>query len=314
MKKFLILTLGIFLFYVSSVATFAQEIPPGGFDYNNDMYGFYLVMPAGWGDYSVEENVFDDGTTYQFFLPTTDTSGDYLDGKVDLFIILATTEPGPEMMDYIGENSVYQFYFSHLNGIPPDDLADRVLEFDQITSTFTAFEPTGAPGSSEIFSDIAGHAYEEAILFVQAEGVVEGYSDGTYRPDDPVNRAEFTKIFMEALYEGSSILGSNCFPDVGTEWFAKYVCSAETIGVIDGYPNGEFKPANYINLAESLKILTEISSNLNDVPIEPVEGEWYQVYFDMANDANLLDTINSEPGHLLTRGEMAELTQKISGL
>ena len=163
-------------------------------------------------------------------------------------------------------------------------------------------------------SDISGHKYEVAINFVKTEGAIEGYADGTYKPDSPVNRAEFTKILMAGLYDDASIVGSNCFSDVGGGWFARYVCAAKSLGIIGGYPDGEFKPANNINLAESFKIIMEISASLNDEIITPVEGEWYQVYFDLANMKNLLSTINNEPGHFLTRGEMAELMYKIGSL
>ena len=314
MKKHLIITLGIFLFFISGTAAFAADIEPGGFDYNNNRHGFYLVMPAGWDDYTVTEETEGNDTYFSFLLPTSDTSGDYPDGTVNLFTITATTNDEPGMAEYLDENSVYKFYFSHLNGIPPTDLEDRVLEFDQITSTFEAFEPTGSTDPLGAFSDTAGHKYDDAINYVKTEGIVEGYADGTYKPDNSINRAEFTKILMEAGYDASVITGSGCFPDVKTEWFAKYVCAAKTLGIIGGYPDGDFKPENNINLAETLKIIYEAAADLDNVTIVPVEGAWYQVYFDLANTINLLDTINDDPAHFLTRGEMAELIYKIDSV
>jgi hypothetical protein len=316
-------------------------------------------VPAGWDDYTVTEEELGDETYFDFFLPTTDTSGDYPDGTVLLFTITATSGDPITMAEFLGENSVYEFYFSHLNGFPPTDLEDRVLEFDQIKSTFMAFEPMGPLDPLGSFSDTGGHPYDMAIDYMKTQGMIEGYPDGTYKPDAPINRAEFTKILLEAYTEGvidetytcyqtydvgieacagdgecglpvwedfaectfgaaandipqsdwdSLIEYDTCFPDVPMgEWFAKYVCLAKMLGIIGGYPDGTFKPADNVNLAEALKIIFETRASIDGVTITPVAGEWYQVYMDMAYDAMILDTIDADPGHLLTRGEMAEL-------
>lgn len=308
MKKHLIIPLGIILLMIFNAVAFAVEIEPGGFDYNNNRHGFYIVLPAGWDDYTVTEETLGDETYFDFFLPTTDTSGDYPDGKALLFTITATEGDPIEMAEFLGENSVYEFYFSHLNGFPPADLEDRVLEFDQIKSTFSAFEPTGSTEPLGAFSDTGGHMYDDAINYVKMEGIVEGYPDGTYKPDSPINRAEFTKILLEANTTGVIDETYSCFPDVPMDqWYTKYVCLAKMMGIISGYPDGDFKPDNNINLVEALKIIFETRASVEDKTINPVEGEWYQVYIDMAYDEFLLDTIDADPAHLLTRGEMAEL-------
>ena len=76
-------------------------------------------------------------------------------------------------------------------------------------------------------NDISGHQYEDEILAIQREGIVQGYSDQTYRPDNFLNRAEFTKIIIEAVYTSSeiqnflSIIDIALFNDVdGAAWFA----------------------------------------------------------------------------------------------
>ncbi|MDZ4217248.1 MAG: S-layer homology domain-containing protein, partial [Candidatus Gracilibacteria bacterium] len=48
------------------------------------------------------------------------------------------------------------------------------------------------------FNDTAEHTYNKAILYAQEREIVKGYDDGTFKPDNPVNRAEFTKIIVEA--------------------------------------------------------------------------------------------------------------------
>lgn len=108
------------------------------------------------------------------------------------------------------------------------------------------------------FSDVEAdfHQYT-SINWLQEQGVVEGYADGSFQPDKLVNRAEFLKM----LYETIGMEGHNPtlpFPDVPEyEWYTKYVKEAYETGVVQGYPDGTFKPESTINLAEALKIIRE---------------------------------------------------------
>lgn len=157
-----------------------------------------------------------------------------------------------------------------------------------------------------IFSDVGQKtAYADAIEFVKSEGIVEGYSDGFYKPLNNINRAEFVKILIEFQFpeEIAAASGSACFNDVqGTEWYAKYVCFAKTEGIIGGYPDGTFQAGNDVNVAEALKIVLE--TVYGSVP--DVEGEWYQKYVTYAEGKGLMLGWK-DVSELLTRGEMAEL-------
>lgn len=153
------------------------------------------------------------------------------------------------------------------------------------------------------FSDISHSENETAIDALEDADIVEGYSDGTYRPENSINRAEFVKVLMEANYPGEAA-GSNCFPDVSTDWYAKYVCTAQSLNIVEGYPDETFKPSNTINLAEALKVLLETYQ----IPTcESCYELWYEVYYTAAQDLDLLNGISRDPSHKLTRGEMAQL-------
>lgn len=282
--------------------------PSDGFLYKDDNYGFSLTLPQEWATHTLTKAVEANITHFSFYM----RSGSDL---VALFSIGITTGSTPEMEEYLGENNYYKFSFSHLNGDPPSDLLPRVLELDQIKQSFATHTASVAPSVSSTFSDTFGHQYEDAITYVKDQGIVIGYSDGTYKPNNPINRAEFIKIIMEAGFEDSVFGGSNCFTDVGTEWFAEYVCAAKDYEIILGYPNGSFGPANSIILAEALKIIFETAASMSGDIIEPTpEGPWYQIYMDLANSVNLLMTINAEAAHDLTRGEMAELIYIIDSM
>lgn len=156
------------------------------------------------------------------------------------------------------------------------------------------------------FSDVpSSHPNFDAINYVQEQGIVQGYPDGTFRPDSLINRAEFVKIIIEAVLAGQAS-GSNCFPDAKAEWFAKYVCFARLKKFIDGYPDGTFKPANNVNFVESAKILTNVFG-YNIQPGTP----WYKPYVEQLAELKAIPTSITSFEQKVTRGEMAEMVYRL---
>ena len=102
---------------------------------------------------------------------------------------------------------------------------------------------------SNTFSDVPkGYWAANYIGYMQQFGIITGYSDGSFRPDAPVTRAEFAAIAsrFEKLTEGSK-----SFTDVSdTYWAARYINFAATRGWVTGYSDGTFKPENPITRAE----------------------------------------------------------------
>lgn len=185
-----------------------------------------------------------------------------------------------------------------------------------ITDLFGADKPEpvafAEPVQEDPFTDVSSdYSYLDAVNFVKTEGIVQGYSDGTYKPDNNINRAEFTKILIGAAYfdEMATAGGSDCFSDVSAaDWFAKYVCFAKDRGIIGGYPDGTFKPAQNINIAEALKITLEVY--FDSIPDAP--GDWFQKYWNFADTENYLLTEWTSAASGLTRGAMAELIYRIN--
>lgn len=160
------------------------------------------------------------------------------------------------------------------------------------------------------FTDVySSNQHYDAIKFLQEEGVVEGYSDGTYRSDSNINRAEFLKILIGSRDVGQ-ITGRDCFPDVGNEWFAGYICFAKMSGIVDGYPDGYFRPENNINLAEALKIIVE-TYGVELLHDTSTGLDWYVPYFWAMKDPGYLSSVSEEIGHKISRGEMAQLIYNI---
>jgi len=160
---------------------------------------------------------------------------------------------------------------------------------------------------SEAFNDTNGHSNEYAINYLYGKGVIQGYDDGSYAPESTINRAEFVKILIESKYPGEGF-GTDCFNDVGTEWYAPYACYAEDLAIVEGYSDGYFRPANEINLAEALKIVLETYDF--DV-CTSCYSIWYEPYYWEARPNGLLDRIDNDVEHTVTRGEMAQLVYNV---
>ena len=151
-------------------------------------------------------------------------------------------------------------------------------------------------------SDIAGTKNEQAIEDLYNKGIISGYSDGTYRPLNPVNRAEFVKILMKSIY-GDLKTSGNCFSDVNSEWFAPFVCFAKIQGVVKGYSDGRYRPSQYVNYAEVLKI---VYNSYNDPVAKLPDGKtWYSKYLTDAQK-NDIALVGADPAHNMTRGDVAQ--------
>lgn len=106
-------------------------------------------------------------------------------------------------------------------------------------------------------------ARRRLVITAVQQGIIEGYPDGTLRPHTPINRAEALKILLltanadRILAEfGPSDLPQATFPDVPeSSWFAEYVAKAQALGLIEGYPDGTFRPAQQITRAEAAKLI-----------------------------------------------------------
>jgi hypothetical protein len=110
----------------------------------------------------------------------------------------------------------------------------------------------------------------------------------------------------------------NCFSDVGSEWYAPYVCYAKVEGWVSGYSNGEFRPGNPVNKVEALKILFNVYeaglvegvevAELNYPDLDP--NAWYAIYVWKASKLGILEEpagSTFDAGAELTRAQMAHI-------
>ncbi len=99
-------------------------------------------------------------------------------------------------------------------------------------------------------SDIAGHWAESVITQWQSKSLIQGYEDGSFKPNNSITRAEFVTLMNNA--KGFWSEGSINFSDVKSgNWFYSAVARAVAAGYVKGYSDGSFKPGNRITRAEA---------------------------------------------------------------
>lgn len=164
--------------------------------------------------------------------------------------------------------------------------------------------------SPRSFNDvIEGHYGYTAIIDLAQRGIVSGYEDGTYRPYNIVNRAEFSKLLMGGLHKDHVKSEARCFPDVSREWFSSFVCAAKRLQWLAGYPDGNFYPSRTIKKSEAMKIIVEsIGVPLDStasLPAGTPDGQWYSPYIRKAMELKLILEPSFNPGADVTRADAA---------
>lgn len=194
------------------------------------------------------------------------------------------------------------------------------------------------------FADVNSNtSYESSIQWMAENGVIQGYPDGTFKPDQCVNRAEFlkmmyltldTNIIVEDGFAGSNYY-DDFFSDTSTdEWYWPYVEQALRDQAIEGYPDGTFKPGQCVNRVEAIKMgilgfdmLGENSLENRDERIyqDAMPGEnWFDTYLYSGIDAHVIGTdhvftddsvdpplYSFYPGESMSRKEVAEMLYRM---
>jgi len=170
--------------------------------------------------------------------------------------------------------------------------------------------PTSLLANVDQFSDVNSETqFSTAINYLAEHKVINGYEDGTFKPENTINRAEFTKILIASIKEDSEITGESCFTDVldnETHWFAKYVCTAKTMGVIKGYENSNFKPAQNITFVEAAKIISKVMGEATED-----ETTWFKNYVAELSDKMVIPTTIIDLNKDITRAEMSEMIWRL---
>lgn len=165
------------------------------------------------------------------------------------------------------------------------------------------------------FSDVPStHIYSNAITNLAAEGILNGFEDGTFKPDDPVTRAQFTKIICYAQNAGTLVYSPAeraKFPDVDpNHWAIDNITTARNSGIINGYDDGTFKPDNEVLYEQAVKMaVCALGYTEEHAKREGgAAGAYPYGYLNLANRAKLLNKlVGVKVGQPLSRGGVSQL-------
>ena len=153
------------------------------------------------------------------------------------------------------------------------------------TYTLTIHRESSEPETpSNDLTDLTGHWAENTIAQALLEGFVNGYPDGTFKPNNPITRAEFTVMLMNALTKQGQFTEDSVRPvettlstfiDQGQigDWAQKAIAGAINEGMIQGYTDGQFRPNAHVTRAEMsvmiaralhLQLDSNIATSFND--------------------------------------------------
>ena len=148
---------------------------------------------------------------------------------------------------------------AYLTGYPDSTFrADRNMTRAEVAQMFYALLLDKNVTITKSFSDVPDDAwYATAVKTLASLGMMDGYPDGTFRPDEPITRAEFATVGLAFAYDP---LDASCsYYDVSASaWYHTYVAQATTYGWIGGYPDNTFRPGNNITRVEVCVIVNNM--------------------------------------------------------
>ena len=114
---------------------------------------------------------------------------------------------------------------------------------------------------SNSLSDVTrGQWFNHAVSTLSSMGIVKGHNDGTFAPNAPITRAEFAAI--AARFDDKNTDTSSKFTDIASHWAKNEIGIAANKGWINGYPDGTFRPNQYITRAEAMMLVNRVLNRL----------------------------------------------------
>lgn len=162
---------------------------------------------------------------------------------------------------------------------------------------------------AEAYTDVTeSSAYYEAVESLSKLGIVTGYEDGTYKPEETVTRAEMAALIarIQGYEETAKANANTVFTDVpSTYWASGYVAQANGQGIINGYGDGTFGPDDAVKYEEAVKM---IMATLGYTPYAMNNGGYPTGYLAAAQLYGVTKSVsNAVTGTGANRGTIAQL-------
>ncbi len=159
--------------------------------------------------------------------------------------------------------------------------------------------------------DVADTEYEAAVEALMDLGVIDGYVDGTFRPDNTITRAELAKLLITALEMDDSAISlyASGLSDVSSHWAKGYVAYADKLDIVSGYPDKSFRPQNPVSYDEAITMIVRALGYTS----EDVGAVWPANYVDKGTALGILEGIEGGSAGA-TRGDIAIMLHRAMNL
>ena len=213
----------------------------------------------------------------------------------DGVVILPTTEHKAYIVGY--EDGTFQ---------PDGDMtrAEAAAIFARMISEEKGEKISG----NHSFTDVSENAwYADYIGYLAKYDIIKGYEDGTFKPDAPVTRAEFTAMtvrYYDLFHDVKYPANTTKYPDVsGSYWAVKDISYATNAKWLNGYADGSFKPDTNITRAEVVTVVNRMTGRTADKEyindnlsvlnkFTDLKNNAHWAYYDILSAANTIQCAN----------------------
>ena len=168
-----------------------------------------------------------------------------------------------------------------------------------------AFAATTSAQSNAVYSDIEGTACEGAVNVLSALGVVDGFTDGTYKPEQTVTRAQMAKLVVTALGVADyATAKTSKFVDMGAAtWAIPYVEYASNLNIVNGVGNGKFNPNGLVTYEQAVTMIVRALGYTDQC--KEMNGTWPAIYVQKGMALGIFSDVVNGGANGATRGDIA---------
>ncbi len=174
--------------------------------------------------------------------------------------------------------------------------------------------PAGNTGTANkgFFKDVAeGSPYYEAVKQLVSDGVLSGYEDGTFKPNNSITRTEAAVVIVRAGKLSTNSSKKSTYTDVANNFWGKdYIMAASDAGIIKGMGNGKFAPQDKLTRNQIIKMIVCMVGKEQEAL---GNGGWPKGYVKVAGSNSIIDVetytqmVSGNYGDLpASRGEVAQ--------
>jgi GH24 family phage-related lysozyme (muramidase) len=175
-------------------------------------------------------------------------------------------------------------------------------------------------GKIEAFSDVPNNTYyANAVKDLSNRKIINGFPDGTFRPNTPITRGQVAAIVAKSLNLKATSADFLTFSDVPeTHIFYPYVSALSQLGIINGYTDGSFGVNDTMTRGQAAKVLTLayglLEANTVQTPFKDIEKNLFKTHIETLYAHRITNGVAATrygPNETLTRGSVAVLVQKL---